>query len=60
MGRFRMEDRILAGIGVVAVIASLIIGGTTGSQSRGTTWDVETDTTSQATSASGHRGTSWD
>jgi alpha-D-ribose 1-methylphosphonate 5-triphosphate diphosphatase PhnM len=60
MSRFKKEDRVLAGIGIVTVIASLVIGGTTGSQSRGTSWDVETDATSQATSDSGHRGTSWD
>jgi hypothetical protein len=59
MSRFPSEDRILAGIGVVAVIASLIIGGTTtSSQSRGSSWDAGTDATSQATSQ--YRGSSWD
>ena len=59
MSRFRMEDRILAGLGVVAVIAALIIGGTTSSHSRGS-WDVDADATSQTMSHSDHRGSSWD
>ena len=61
MSRFRRDDQILAGLGAVAVIASLVIGGTTSSQSQGTSWDANTDATSQASSDSGGTsGTSWD
>lgn len=51
------DDRIVAAIGAVAVLASLAIGATTSSQARGATWDVDTDATSQAAQ---HRGATWD
>ena len=60
MSRYSRDNRILAGLGVVAVVASLVIGGTTSSQSRGSSWDVTTDVASQATGHDDYRGTSWD
>jgi alpha-D-ribose 1-methylphosphonate 5-triphosphate diphosphatase PhnM len=60
MSRLQRDDQTLAGIGIVAVVASLVIGGTTSSQSQGSSWDVDADVTSQASSHGEYRGSSWD
>jgi hypothetical protein len=60
MSRLHRDDQIVAGIGLVAVVVSLVIGGTTSSQSQGSSWDVGADVTSQASSHSEYRGSSWD
>jgi hypothetical protein len=60
MSRFRRDDQILAGIGLIAVIASLVVGATTNSQSKGNSRDAGADATSQAASHSEYRGSTWD
>lgn len=61
MSRSQIDQRILAAIGGLAVLASLIIGGSTSKQSQGAPAHVDSEATSQAASYSHHRrGATWD